>query len=340
MRRKEVAIVAYDGVAAINIAGPVEVLSSVCSAETSDSAPAYSIRIVSCSASRVVTDSGVALGAEELASVQHVEWDTVIVPGGSGIHRPQTCIEVTNALRHLASRSRRIASICSGIYALAPTGLLDNRRVTTHWRYAKDVAERFPQLRVEESEILIADDQFYTAAGATAGIDLALALVSADFGHSTALRIARNLLVYLNRDGGQEQYSEPVDALPPVRQATQVNVDRMDKVMRWIIQNLGDELRIESLAQRAMLAKNAFVQEFAAYFGAPPGLFIKTLRFNEARRRLLCGNTATAIATELGFRDPNYFIQEFRRRFGALPDEYQRRFRGRTEDCAQQGSAP
>ena len=136
--------------------------------------------------------------------------DTLIVPGGMGLREPATTAKVTKWITDVAPRIRRIASVCTGIYGLAPSGLLDGRRVTTHWRFAADVAARFPKLDLAPNELYVKSDRFYTAAGVTSGIDLALALIEEDLGSAAALAVARELVVYVKRDGGQAQFSEPL----------------------------------------------------------------------------------------------------------------------------------
>jgi AraC-like DNA-binding protein len=157
-------------------------------------------------------------------------------------------------------------------------------------------------------------------------IDLSLALIAEDFGQQYALRVARRLLVYLVRDGGQEQYSEPAqfEANNEIVHS-QINAGRMQKLVDWIAKHLGDELKVDKLAKRARLTRDELIGQFSQTFGVTPGLFVKNLRFNEARRRLARGEPTVNVAKALGFQE-TYFTQEFRRRYGALPDEYQRRF--------------
>jgi len=242
------------------------------------------------------------------------------------LQHPETCAEVGEWVIAHAAQARRIASICTGIYALASTGLIDGRRITTHWERARDVAQRFPTLKVEESALFLKDGKYYSSAGATAGIDLSLALIAEDFGKELAEQVARRLLVYLVRDGGQEQYSDPAtfegnDKICP----DPIYPGRMRALVHWIEKHLGDDLSLAKLAKRALLTKPNFVVQFSQTFGVPPGLFVKNLRFNQARRRLAGGEPVVNVAKALGFQE-TYFTQEFRRRYGALPDEYQRRF--------------
>ncbi|MEP7071234.1 MAG: AraC family transcriptional regulator [Verrucomicrobiota bacterium] len=318
--KQRVAIIGYDGVAAINIAGPLEVFSL---AQRFDG---YEILTLACKGRAFVTDSNLRITADgELSDTTEV--DTLIIPGGSGIFVDETRVIIAEWLAEYGPRVRRVASICTGVYALAESGLLKGRRVTTHWQRARDLAARFNEVRVEESAIVLQDGRFYTSAGATAGIDLALHLITEDCGKEAAREIAQVLLVYLRRDGGQEQYSVPMDfreTATVVR--AELNGDGMSKLARWIGSNLERKLDVETLARRVLLTKWEFAELFKENFGTTPALFIKNARFNEARRRLLDGISAREVAKALKLGDPNYFIQEFRRRFGALPDEYQRRF--------------
>src|SRR6202011_3763539 len=165
--------------------------------------------------------------------------DTLIVPGGRGLRDAQTNVAIVKWLKAKAAQTRRIVSVCTGIYGLAPTGLLDGRRVTTHWRFAADVAAHFPKLKVDPNALFLKDGCFYTSAGITAGIDLSLALIEEDYGPSVALAVARELVVYLKRSGGQEQYSAPLQH--QIRSA-----DRFADLVGWITANLHKDLSVET----------------------------------------------------------------------------------------------
>jgi len=327
MSRIRIGILGYEGVAAINLVGPLEAFSNAVRANKDGHLEAYyDVVIITCSGDQFVADSGLTFHARR-SSAEPEPFDTIIVPGGRGMRCEPVAEQVAAWIKAHAADCRRIASVCTGIYGLAHTGLLDGRRVTTHWQNALDVAVRFPKLRVEESELVLKDGKFYSAAGATAGIDLALFLISEDFGRETSVAVARKLLVYVERAGGQEQYSEPTRPAVHIGTDTrELHADRMNRLVNWINQHLGEDLSLEMLAKRAVLSKNDFIQQFTHTFGIPPGLFVKNLRFNEARRRLMTGEEAVKIARSVGFADPAYFIQEFRRRFGLLPSEYQQRF--------------
>src|ERR1700731_2541797 len=236
-----IGILGYDGVAAINLVGPLEAFSNAFKTDDArKQSRCYEVVVISCASSvgeslalseveraanaspartfpttrprdQFVTDTGVTFHAH-IGGPDEPPFDTIIVPGGRGMRCDETVAQVVEWVKAHARDTRRVASVCTGVYALASTGLLDGHRVTTHWQNAMDVAERFPKLQVAESALVLKDGKFYTAAGATAGIDLALYLIAEDFGRDTAVAVARKLLVYMRRDGGQEQYSEPAYA--------------------------------------------------------------------------------------------------------------------------------
>ena len=246
--------------------------------------------------------------------------DTLIVPGGSGLRSDGAGAALGSWIRHRASRIRRIASVCTGIYGLAPSGLLDGRRVTTHWRFAADVARRFPALRVEPNAIFIKDGSFHTSAGITAGIDLSLSLVGDDHGRLVALAVARELVVYLKRDGGQEQFSEPLQFQTGAS-------DRMGDLAAWMMGHLGDDLSVEALSRRVAVSPRHFSRRFKESFRRTPAAFVEQLRLDESRRRLIArASTVESVAASVGFGSADAFRRAFVRRFGIAPSTYRARF--------------
>jgi transcriptional regulator GlxA family with amidase domain len=246
--------------------------------------------------------------------------DTIIVPGGSGIHDPKLNKKITKWLVRRAPATRRIAALGAGIYAVAATGLLDGREVVTHWRFAKDVALQFPKLRVNPNNLFLKDGPFYTCAGATAGIDLALSLIEEDYGQRVSLMVARELVVYLKRSGGQEQYSEPL-------QFQAESVSRFSELATWIHTHLNEDLSVEALAARACLCPRHFSRRFKSEFGTSPADFVERLRLDEACRRLSDGdNSIENVGTSVGFKSADSFRRAFERRLGVSPSDYRRRF--------------
>jgi transcriptional regulator GlxA family with amidase domain len=312
--------VGFDGVNALDLIGPSEAFATAQTQGASGSSrKAYEVQVLGLSRRRFVAESGVIFHPHTTLPAAP-QLDTILIPGGKGLRRAATNQAVAEWVRTRASQTRRIVSVCTGIYGLAASGLLDGRRVTTHWRFAADVARCFPKLKVEPSAIFLRDENFYTSAGVTAGIDLALALIEEDLGPSVALAVARDLVVYLKRPGGQEQFSEPLQF------QTQAN-DRLTELASWIASNPKRDLSVATLARRACLSPRHFVRRFKDAFGQPPGLFVQDHRLDEARRRLAAANLSVeAIAASVGFRSTDAFRRAFRRRFRITPGKYRRRF--------------
>jgi transcriptional regulator GlxA family with amidase domain len=223
-------------------------------------------------------------------------------------------------LKARAHKTRRMASVCTGIYGLASAGLLDGCRATTHWGFAKDVARQFPKICLNDDAIFIKDGRFYTSAGVTAGIDLSLALIEEDYGPKVALAVARDLVVYLKRAGGQGQYSEPL------RFQTQ-STDRFSEITTWIAGHLHEDLSVDLLAERASCSRRHFSRLFKEVFGATPADFVERLRLTEARHELAIPRASLkGVAASVGFKSVDAFSRAFERRFGIRPTDYRHRF--------------
>jgi transcriptional regulator GlxA family with amidase domain len=206
MPARDVVIFAYDGAQLIDIAGPTQALTT---ANEEGASPPYAVRIAAVSRGPIRTASGVKLIAEPLPRA--VTIDTLLVPGGPGVHSFRKDRSALAALRRLSMRSRRVCAICTGAFALAQIGLLNNRRVVTHWRSCAQLAEEFPEVCVDPEPLFIQAGKIWTTAGVTAGIDLSLALIEQDHSAALATSVARRLVVYMKRPGGQRQYSEPLE---------------------------------------------------------------------------------------------------------------------------------
>ncbi|MCP3097826.1 helix-turn-helix domain-containing protein [Myxococcus sp. K15C18031901] len=246
--------------------------------------------------------------------------DTLVICGGAGLRVPDTNAQVVRWLRARAHTVRRVVSVCTGIYALAASGLLDGRRATTHWQFAQDVAARFPKVRLEPDALFIKDGAFYTSAGITAGIDLSLALIEEDHGPRAALTVARELVMYLKRPGGQAQYSEPL-------RFQEESGSRFGDLTSWMLVNLAGDLSVEALAQRTCLSPRHFARQFRSAFGQTPAAYVEQLRMEEARRRLVEGDGGIEqVALAVGFQSADVFRRAFERRFGVAPSLYRRGF--------------
>jgi transcriptional regulator GlxA family with amidase domain len=247
------------------------------------------------------------------------ELDTLIVCGGEAIRAPTLCRKIAKWVNFRAPTTRRIATLGTGIYALATTGLLDGREVATHWRFAKDVAARFPRLHVHSNRLFVNDGPFYTCAGGTSVVDFALALIEADFGRTLALKLARELIVHLKRPGNEEQFSEPL-------QFQVESSDRFADLAGWILCNLREDLSVDALAERACMSRRNFTRLFHKNFGKSPAEFVAGARMTEARRRLLVPRTSLeSIASSLGYKSADVFSKTFERFVGMRPSIYRAR---------------
>lgn len=313
-RTRIVGFLGFNGVAALDLIGPLEAFACAAGPERR-----YVCRIFGVSRAPFTSESGTLFQPHaSLAEAERV--DTLIVPGGAGLRAPAINGPIARWLRDKTSAIRRIASVCTGIYAVAPTGLLDGRRVTTHWRFAADVAERFPALRMEPDRIFVRDGRFYTSAGVTAAIDLALAMIVSDHGRPLAMQVARELVVYLKRNGGQDQYSGTL-------QLQTRSGDRLEELVTWMLGNLTRPLTVDALAERAGMSPRQLQRRFTSSLGAPVGDFVERLRLDAARERLSeSAYSIDEVARLVGFRSVDVFRRAFVRKFGILPREYRERF--------------
>lgn len=329
---RPIALVGYEGVATLDLVGPLDVFGAANAALAALGAhDRYRIEILAPDGAPFTSERGLTM-LPHRALDRGEPFDTIIIPGGPGLRVPAMNGRVAAWIMAEAPRTRRIASVCTGLYGLAATGLLDGRRATTHWAHAKDAARKFPAVHVEADAIFIADGPFYTAAGVTASIDLALALVEADHGPALALTIARDLVVYVKRDGDQTQYSEPL------RFQTETS-NRFADLVAWMRSHLADDLTVERLADRVHLSPRHFTRAFRAAFDASPRDYVEALRLEAALDRLaLSGAPLETIAHSIGFKSEDAFRRMFDRRMGIPPALWRRRFSRHTLAQTQKGT--
>ncbi len=322
MRTRRIGIVAYDGVQGLDVSGPADVFTIANSLAPKKSAP-YQVVLLGAKKGPVETESGIKFYVEATLSRCGL-LDTILIPGGHGLRlQPRVRAALARWLRDTAPRARRVASVCTGIYALAESGLLDGRAATTHWRFSGDVQARWKRVKMSPDEIFVKSDKYYTSAGITAGIDLCLAFVEEDFGRDVALQVAREMIVYLKRSGGQLQYSQPL--LLQTRATS-----RFDDIAQWIRGHLGDDLTVETIADRANLSPRHLTRRFRATFGITPADFVEELRLDEARWLLVNADDAIErVAAEIGYGNDDTFRRAFERRYGIAPTEYRKRFGAR-----------
>jgi len=320
MNPKHIVITGFHDVTALDFVGPLEAFGCANVPSTAGVAKrCYRITIAGVQEKTFRSEHGLTFVAERLLSTVR-DVDTLVIPGGRGLREEHTVRKLSEWLRSQAHSVRRITSICTGIFGLAPSGLLNGRQVTTHWRFAASLAQRFPKLIVDAKSLYVRDGKFWTSAGVTSGIDLALALIEEDYGPEVALSVARELVVYVKRPGGQEQYSEPLQFQVQSR-------SRFADLVPWIMANLDQDLSVEVLAKRVCLCPRQFTRRFKQEFQASPAGFVRRLRLDEARNRLGSPDcTVEGVARSVGFADADNFRRAFERCFGVAPGQYRGRF--------------
>jgi transcriptional regulator GlxA family with amidase domain len=245
--------------------------------------------------------------------------DTLVIAGGPGVESAAADAVLVEWVRERARQARRIASVCTGAFLLAASGMLDGRRAVTHWSYCTELARRFPTVRVESDPIFVRDGSVWTSAGVTSGIDLALALVEEDLGGTLALAVARYLVVFLKRPGGQAQFSEAL--------SLQAADDRFGALHDWISKHLADDLSLSVLAGHAGMSERSFSRHYAEATGQTPARAIERLRVEAARRLLLESRLPVKrIAQRCGFGSEETMRRSFHRLIDITPQDYRARF--------------
>jgi transcriptional regulator GlxA family with amidase domain len=318
--RIRIGILTFDGMQALDAIGPADAFSAALTGvDAAVPERLYDVTLIGLTGRRVICEGGVVIQAETTIE-KAPRVDTLIVPGGRGLRMASASERASKWILGRAPRTRRIASVCTGIYGLAPTGLLDGRRVTTHWAFVQDAARRFPKLQFDADALFIRDGSFYTSAGITAGIDLSLAMIEEDHGPRVALAVARELVVFVKRPGGQNQFSEPL-------RFQSESADRFSDLAAWIATNLRGDLSIDALSARVFLSSRQFSRAFKTKFQVTPAAFVEEARLAEATRRLSSQRvTVDMVAHSVGYPTTDTFRRAFERRYGVTPTDFRRRF--------------
>jgi transcriptional regulator GlxA family with amidase domain len=321
---RRVVMVGYDDAQVLDITGPLEVFSRTSRwliDEGLATAPAYELTLAAKRSGALTTSSGLRLVADCTLDKLPTHVDTLIVSGGRGAWAALRDRELIEFLQRTAPRVRRLCSVCTGAFILAEAGLLDGRAATTHWRACRSLAERYPRVRVESDPIFVRDGNVFTSAGVTAGIDLALALVEEDHGRRVALAVARELVMFLRRPGGQSQFSVQLAAQAADREPIR-------DLQAWIIDNPGADLAVARLARRAAMSARNFARVFARETGLTPADFVEQTRVEAARRRLEeSSDGIETIVAACGFGTRESMRRAFMRRLGVAPSTYRTRFK-------------
>ena len=320
--QRRVVILAFEGVQNLDVTGPFEVFSFA-GRITGDP---YALEIVAPAAGPLRTNSGLTIVADRAAtSIRGGDVDTLVIAGGSGVAEAAEDDKLVRWVQRTAARARRTASVCTGAFMLARAGLLDERRAATHWASAAELQRRYPRVRVDSESIFVRDGDVWTSAGVTAGMDLALALVEEDHGREVALEVARWLVVYVQRPGGQSQFSSHLRAQAAERRP-------LRELQEWMAAHLDDDLSVPALAERAFMSERNFARAFAREVGMTPGAYVEALRVDHARLRLeSTGQQLEAVASGCGFGTVETMRRAFQRRLGVGPGAYRDRFQRRRE---------
>ncbi|MFV8051821.1 GlxA family transcriptional regulator [Mycobacterium sp. 48b] len=311
---REVVIVVFDGMKLLDAAGPAEVF-----AEANRFGADYRLRIASVDGADVTTSIGTRFAVT--GRIEEIDGaDTVLVSGGDDLVGRPIDPALVAALRDLPARTRRLASICTGSFILAEAGLLDGRRATTHWRHARLLARAYPTISVEPDAIFVRDGDVYTSAGVSAGIDLALALVESDCGADLVRDVARSLVVYLKRAGGQSQFSTLVESDAPAESA-------LRRVTDAVAADPTADHSVKSLAALASLSTRQLTRLFQAELGTTPARYVETVRIDAARAALDAGRHVAETARLAGFGSPETLRRVFVSHLGVSPKAYRDRFR-------------
>jgi transcriptional regulator GlxA family with amidase domain len=314
MSVREVVIVVFDGVKLLDVAGPAEVF-----AEANRFGADYVLRFASVTGQDVMTSIGTTFAVTEPISAITAA-DTVMVAGGDTLVGYPIDPALVDALRSVPERTRRLASICTGAFILAQAGLLTGRRATTHWRHTRLLASAYPDIHVEPDAIYVQDGNVFTSAGVSSGMDLALALVEMDHGSALVRDVARSLVVYLKRAGGQSQFSTLVEADPAPQSALRAVTDA-------ITADPGGDHTVTSLAAQAALSTRQLTRLFHAELGTTPARYVEQVRIDIARGALDSGRSVGESARLAGFGSAETFRRVFVSAFGVSPKAYRDRFR-------------
>jgi transcriptional regulator GlxA family with amidase domain len=319
VRPQTVVIIVPENAQSLDISGPLDAFL-----EANRQAPGrchYAVRLLSAGSDRVVKAGGMSIVAEASIFEDEGAIDTLLVAGTPSYAQAYTSTGLHAWLRNRAPQARRYGSVCTGAFFLGAAGLLDGLRATTHWQHASELAEKFPAARIELDRIYVADGPLWTSAGVTAGIDLALTLIEDDHGRELALAVARRLVVFLKRPGGQSQFSAHL--------AAQIAAEgRIQAVQHWALDHLSLDLTVTALAGRAGMSVRNFTRVFLQEAGSTPGDFVETARVDAARRLLEDTDTPLQrVASKCGFANPDTMRRAFLRRIGTGPSDYRDRFK-------------
>jgi len=315
-----IVLLAYEDMNLLDLAGPLQAFASAARRHSAGGPPLYETVVASADGGMVCTSAGLAFATVSIASLGDAAIDTLLVPGGCAGDTYDAPPALVGWICQRAGHVRRLASVCTGAFMLAATGLLEGRRVATHWEWAERLRRQYPRVQVDADRIFVRDGHVWSSAGVSAGIDLALALIEEDYGHRVAIETARQMVVFMKRAGGQSQFSAPLTA-----QAREGG--RFAELHAWMAANLHADLSVERLAEQANMGVRTFARTYVAQTGATPAAMVETMRLEAARRALEdTQQPIKTIASATGHGSEQNLRRVFLRRLGTSPGEYRKRF--------------
>lgn len=316
MTPRKIVMLAFEDAQILDIVGPLQILGAA-----NRSGPVYDIALAAARPGPLRTSEGLSLVADiGYGAIARMTIDTLLLSGGLGVDRLRRDKRVLGLIAAAARKARRVVSICTGAFLLAEAGLLDGRRATTHWSRVGELQRDFPAITVEGDAIFVRDGKFWTSAGVTAGMDLALALLREDLGEETALAVARQHVLFLMRPGGQSQFSAHLapDAYPKGKLAS---------LLRWIPEHAGENLDVAALARRAAMSERSFARHFLRETGETPARFLERARIDAARRLLTASDMPVGnVAQRAGFGSEERMRRAFQRHLKTSPGAFRARF--------------
>lgn len=319
-KTRRVVLLAHDQMNLLDLAGPLQALSTASRRFSGGGADLYETRVASVDGGLVLTSAGLPIDTVALSSLDGVAIDTLIVPGGSKDSEMHAPPELIAWIATRASKVRRLCSVCTGAFLLAAAGSLDGKRVATHWDWIARLEKLHPTVKVDGDRIYVRDGSVWTSAGVSAGIDLTLALIEEDFGHRVAIETARQLVMFIKRSGGQSQFSVPL--------AAQTDASgRFSELHVWIAAHIADDLGIERLAEQAGMSIRNFARVYTQSLGRTPAKTVEAMRLEAACRALEETDLPLkSIAGRAGYANEQSLRRAFQRQFGVSPIDYRERF--------------
>lgn len=319
-KSRRVVLLAFEQMNLLDLSGPLQALASANRLHAGKGGPLYDTCVASVHGGLITTSAGLPIMTVAIAALDRVAIDTLIVPGGSKDDKFHSPPALVKWIARRAPRVRRVCSVCTGAFLLAASGLLEGRRVATHWDWIGRLKAQNPSILVDADKIFIHDGPIWTSAGVTAGIDLTLALIEEDFGHGVAIATARQLVVFMKRPGGQSQFSVPL-------RAQAVGKGDFAELHAWVAANLTRDLTIDRLAERCGMAPRTFARAYVAKHGRTPGRMVEAMRLEAACRALEETQLPIkSVAANTGYGDEQNLRRVFQRQLSISPSQYRGRF--------------